>query len=386
MIKSIKVMLLPNNKQKTKMFQFCGASRFAYNWTIKRQEENYKQGNKFISDVDLRREFTKFKQDNSWLYDISTDVTKQAIKDACGAYKKFFDGKARYPKLKKKKSTKSSFYIDCCSIQFSSTHVKFQSITNNKKKNRRRLNWIKLAEKDRIPVGIKYMNPRCTFDGLNFWLSVSIEVEDNKNLPANEGVGIDLGIKYLAICSDRSIYGNVNKAKTVKKVKKKLRRLQRKVSRKYLKNKDGNKFIKTKNIKKLEINILKLYKRLSNIRENYLHQTSNEIINRKPMFITIEDLNISGMMKNRHLSKAIQEQCLYKFKEILIYKAKSNNISVRQVNRFYPSSKLCNSCGCIHKELKLKDRIYECKECGYVEDRDLNASFNLRDALEYVIL
>ena len=386
MIKSIKVMLLPNNKQKTKMFKFCGASRFAYNWAIKRQEENYKLGNKFISDIDLRREFTKFKKDNIWLYDISTNVTKQAIKDACNAYKNFFTGKSKYPKLKKKKFTKPSFYIDCCNIDFTSTHVKFEYIANNTKKNRRRLNWIKLAEKDRMPTNCKYMNPRCTFDGLNFWLSVSIEVEDNQNSPTNEGIGIDLGIKDLAICSDRSVYKNINKTKTVKKVKKKLRRLQRKVSRKYLKNKDGNKFVKTKNIEKLEVSILKLHKRLSYIRENYLHQTSNEIINRNPMFITLEDLNISGMMKNRHLSKAIQEQCLFKFKQMLIYKAKSNNISVRQVNRFYPSSKLCNSCGCIHKELKLKDRIYECKECGYIEDRDLNASFNLRDALEYIIL
>jgi putative transposase len=386
LIKSIKVMLLPNNKQETKMFQFCGASRFAYNWTLKKQEENYKLGNKFISDIDLRREFTKFKQDNIWLYNISNDVTKQAIKDACHAYKNFFVGKSKYPKLKKKKSTKPSFYIDTAKIEFTSTHVKFESIANNTKKNRRRLNWIKLAEKNRIPIDCKYMNPRCTFDGLNFWLSVSIEVEDNQNSPTNEGIGIDLGIKDLAICSDRSVYKNINKTKTIKKVKKKLIRLQRKVSRKYLKNKNGNKFVKTKNIEKLEINILKLHKRLSNIRENYLHQTSNEIISRNSMFITLEDLNISGMMKNRHLSKVIQEQCLYKFKQILIYKAKENNISVRQVNRFYPSSKLCNSCGCIHKELKLKDRVYECKECGYIEDRDLNASFNLKDALEYIIL
>lgn len=386
MIKSIKIMLLPNNKQKTKMFQFCGASRFAYNWSLKRQQENYTQGNKFISDIDLRREFTQFKKENIWLYDISTNVTKQAIKDACISYKNFFSGRAKFPKFKTKKHSKPSFYVDTTKIEFTSTHVKLESIANNTKKNRRKLNWIKLAEKDRVSTNCKYMNPRVTFDGLNFWISVSIEIEDNQNSPTDEGIGVDLGIKELAICSDKNIYKNINKTKTVRKVKKKLRRLQRKVSRKYLKNKDGNKFVKTNNIIKLEKDILELHKRLNNIRENYLHQTSNEIISREPMFITLEDLNIKGMMKNRRLSKAIQEQCLYKFKQMLIYKAKANNISVRQVNRFYPSSKLCNSCGCIHKELKLKDRIYECKECGYVEDRDLNASYNLRDASEYTIL
>ena len=386
MIKSIKIMLLPNNKQKTKMFQFFGASRFAYNWALKRQQDNYELGNKFISDVDLRREFTRFKKDNIWLYEVSNDITKQAIKDACTSYKNFFNGRAKFPKFKTKKFTRPSFYVDTAKIEFTSTHVKLESIANNTKKNRRKLNWIKLAEKDRVPINCKYMNPRVTFDGLNFWISVSIEVEDNQSSPTNEGIGIDLGIKDLAICSDKSVYKNINKTKTVRKVKKKLRRLQRKVSRKYLKNKDGNKFIKTNNIVKIEKDILKLHKRLSNIREDYIHQTSAKIVNREPMFIVLEDLNIKGMMKNRHLSKAIQEQCLYKFKQMLIYKAKANNISVRQVDRFYPSSKLCNSCGCIHKDLKLKDRTYECKECGYIEDRDLNASFNLRDAMKYTII
>ena len=164
MIKSIKIMLLPNNKQKTKMFQFFGASRFAYNWSLKRQQDNYELGNKFISDVDLRREFTQFKKDNTWLYDVSTNVTKQAIKDACTSYKNFFRGRTKFPKFKTKKDSKLSFYVDCCNIKFTSTHVKLESIANNKNKNRRKLNWIKLAEKDRIPINCKYMNPRVTFD------------------------------------------------------------------------------------------------------------------------------------------------------------------------------------------------------------------------------
>lgn len=385
MIKSIKVMLLPNNKQKTKMFQFCGTSRFAYNWALKRQQENYELGNKFISDVDLRREFTQFKKDNIWLYDVSTNVTKQAIKDACTSYKNFFSGRTKFPKFKTKKFTKPSFYVDTAKIEFTFTHVKLESIANNTKKNRRKLNWIKLAEKDRIPTNCKYINPRVTFDGLNWWISVGLEYEDNTHKPTNEGIGIDLGIKDLAICSDGIVYKNINKTSKIKKLKKKKRRLQRKVSNKYLINKKGVCYIKTSNIIKLEKQLLKLNKRLTNIRTNYLHKTTTEIINREPIFIALEDLNVKGMMKNKHLSKAIQEQSFYEFKRIVTYKALWNNIEIVDVPRFYPSSKTCSECGGYKKDLKLSDREYVCEECGCVIDRDLNASINLAKYKQLVV-
>ena len=372
-------MLIPNNKQKTKLFQCFGVSRFAYNWTLGKQQENYKNGGKFISDNDLRKEFTQLKKtkEYEWLNRYSNNISKQAIKDACDSYKKFFKGYSKFPKFKSKKKSRPSFYVDNIKIQFTDTHVKLEKISNSTKKNKAKLNWIRLAEKGRIPTNSKYSNPRVTFDGINFWISVGIEVEESTEVPINNGIGIDLGIKDLAICSDENTYKNINKTKKIKKLKKKKRRLQRRVSRKYLINKKGGSYYKTSNIIKLENQLLKLNHRLTNIRHNYLHKTTSEIINRKPMFIALEDLNVKGMMKNKHLAKAIQEQSFYEFKRIISYKANWNNIKIIEVPRFYPSSKTCSECGFIKKDLKLSDREYICLECGCVIDRDYNASINL---------
>ena len=386
MIKTLKIKLKPNNKQQTKMFQFCGAKRFAYNWALAKQQENYKNGGKFINDNELRKEFTQLKkqEEYKWLYTISNDVTKQAIKDACLSYKRFFKGQSRFPKFKSKKHDRPSFYVDNVEIKFTDTHVKLGNIATSKKKKKQKLNWIRLCEKNKIPTNCKYINPHVVFDGINWFICVGIEVEDSQELPTNNGVGIDLGIKDLAICSDNNTYKNINKTQKIKKLEKKKRRLQRSISRKYLNNKKGGSYCKTSNIIKSEKILLKLNKRLTNIRDNYLHLVTSEIINRKPKFITIEDLNVKGMMKNKHLSKAIQQQKLYEFRRQLEYKCKWNNIELRIVDRYFPSSKLCHECGCIKKDLKLSDRIYKC-ECGYVEDRDYNASLNLRDAKIYKI-
>ena len=382
MIKSIKVRLNPNNKQFTKLFQYAGCARFAYNWAINREEENYKQGNKFLSDNELRKEFTQLKklQEYKWLNEVSNNVTKQAIKDACNAYKGFFKGQSKFPKFKSRKQSTPSFYQDNIQIQFTGTHVKVEKFSISTKKNKQKLNWIKLYEKRKIPTDCKYMNPRFTYDGLYWYVSVSIEVDDdndNSNIQSTEGVGIDLGIKDLAVCSDGNTYKNINKTQRVKKLEKKKRRLQRSVSRKYCKNKKGDNYCKTSNIIKREKELLKTSKRLTNIRHNYLHQTTSEIIKRKPSFICIEDLNVSGMMKNRHLSEAIQQQGLYEFRRQIEYKAKWNNIPVIIADRFFPSSKMCSCCGHIKKDLKLSDRIYKC-ECGNIINRDFQASLNLK--------
>ena len=379
MIKSIKVMLIPNNKQKTKLFQCFGISRFAYNWALGKQQENYKNGGKFISDNDLRKEFTQLKKtkEYEWLNRYSNNISKQAIKDACDSYKRFFKGYSKFPKFKSKKKSRPSFYVDNVKIKFTNTHVKLEKISNSTKKNKAKLNWIRLAEKGRIPTDCKYLNPRVTFDGINFWISVGIEVEESMEVPTNNGIGIDLGIKDLAICSDNNTYKNINKTKEVKRLKKKKRRLQRRVSRKYLINKKGGSYYKTSNIIKLENQLLKLNHRLTNIRHNYLHEITSEIISRKPMFIALEDLNVKGMMKNKHLAKAIQEQSFYEFKRIISYKANWNNIKIIEVPRFYPSSKTCSECGAIKKDLKLSDREWVCSECGVIHDRDYNASVNL---------
>ena len=381
MIKTVKVMLVPNNKQKSKMFQYANANRYIYNWTLEQQKLNHENGGKFISDGDLRKKLTQLKktEEYSWLNNISNNVTKQSVKDGCDSYKRFFKGLSQFPKFKSKKRTRPSFYQGNDKIKFTNTHVKFEGFASSKKKNKQKLNWVRLAEHARIPTDCKYYNPRVTFDGTNRWISVGIDYEDSINTPTNDGVGIDLGIKDLAICSDGNTYKNINKTSKLKKLNKKKRRLQKQVSRKYEMNKKGgNCYCKTNNIKKLEHKLLKLNHRISNIRNNYQHQVTSEIIKREPSFIALEDLNIKGMMKNKHLSKAIQEQGLYDFKCKLSYKAEWNNIKIVDVPRFFPSSKTCSHCGSYKGDLKLSDRTYKCESCGMELDRDYNASLNLK--------
>ena len=379
MIKTYKVMLCPNNKQNTKLFECAGIARFAYNWALGYEQFNYDIGNDFLSDCDLRKVFTTLKQTEKfkWLNDYSNNITKQAIKDAVKSYKSFFKGLTKYPNFKSKKKSKPSFYADTAKITFTETHVILEKLTTSKKQNKQQFNHIKLAEHHRIPVNAKYNNPRITYDGLNWWISVGVECDENTECPCNKGIGIDIGIKDLAVCSDSKSYSNVNKTAKVRKLSKKKRRLQRKVSKKYHKNKKGVNYCKTRNIVKSEKKLLKVNHRLTNIRHNYLHQTTAEIVKRKPSFIVMEDLNVNGMMKNKHLAKAVQEQCFYEFYRQIQYKCKWNNIEFITADRYYPSSKICSCCGNIKKNLKLSDRIYKCDKCGLKIDRDLNASVNL---------
>lgn len=268
MIKTIRVMLLPNNKQKTKLFQYANTARFAYNWALAREQENYKNGGKFISDGDLRKEFTQLKKTSeyAWLNNVSNNVTKQAIKDACEAYRNFFKGYTKFPRFKSKKYSTPKFYQDNVKIQFTDTHVKVEGFATSKKKNKQKLNWIRLAEHGCIPTeNVKYMNPRIKYDGINWYITVGVECENSTTFPLNEDIGIDLGIKDLAICSDEHKYQNINKTQRVKKLEKRKRRLQRSISRKYEKNKKGVSYCKTCNIIKREKELLKLNHGLANI-------------------------------------------------------------------------------------------------------------------------
>ena len=273
MIKTIRVMLLPNNKQKTKLFQYANTARFAYNWALSREQESYKNGGKFISDIDLRKEFTQLKKTDeyTWLNGIDCDVTKQAIKDACDAYTNFFKGYTKFPRFKSKKHSVPKFYQDNIKIKFTDTHVKLMLIAGRGKatsKRGQKFCRVRLAEYGRIPTNCEYMNPRIKYDGLNWYITVGIEYEDYNTIPSNEGVGIDLGIKDLAICSDGQKYQNINKTQRIKKLEKRKRKLQRSISRKYEKNKKGERYCKTSNIIKSEKGLLKLNHRLTNIRQN----------------------------------------------------------------------------------------------------------------------
>ena len=365
MILTKKVRLYPNELQEQKLWQSVGTARFIYNWTLKRQEENYKNGGKFISDGVLRKEITKLKKNElSWLNEVSNNVAKQAVKDACNAYKRFFKGLSNKPKFKTRKKSKKSFYNDNVKLK-----VKEGNLVLIEK-----VGWIKTNEQ--LPIGVKYTNPRISYDNKYWYISVGIEKEEVQEELTYISLGIDLGLKNLAICSDGTIYKNINKTYVVKKIENRLKRLQRQVSRKYEKNKKGKEYVKTKNIIKLEKQIQQTHRKLANIRNNYLHQTTTSIVKTKPYRIVIEDLNVKGMMKNKHLSDAIRKQGFYEFKRQLEYKCKFRGIELVIADRFYPSSKNCSQCGKIKNDLKLKDRVYKCS-CGLNIDRDLNASINL---------
>ena len=360
------------------MTQFAGAARFAYNWALEQQDKNHKEGGKFLSDCDLRKQFTQYKQTNPWLYNISNAVTAQAINDACLAYQRFFKKQSNFPKFKSRKRSKSSFYQNGWKIKFTSTQVKIEKIADSTRKNKQKLNWVKLSEINRIPEANSYLNPRVTFDGLHWYISVGVEhPDDSVRVPTNPGIGIDLGIKELAVCSDGHTYKNINKTDRVRKLEKAKRRQQRQISRKYIMNKNGDKYVKTKNIEKAELKLLKKTHKITNIRNDYIHKVTTDIVKREPSFIALEDLNVSGMMKNKHIAKSVQQQNFYKLREILTYKAEQAGIKLVIADRFYPSSKLCSNCGAIKHNLKLTERTYLCNNCGLEVDRDLNASLNL---------
>ena len=369
MIMSKKVRLLPTKEQEQKMWQSVGSARFVYNWTLNRQKVNYKNGGKFIQDRELRKELTQLKKGSlSWLNEVSNNVAKQAVKDCCIAYKKFFKKLSGKPKFKSKKKSRSSFYNDPIKLK----------VKENKSVLLEKIGWVKTSEQ--LPI-CKYMNPRITYDNKYWYISIGIEVNIKKQELTDVSLGIDLGLKDLAICSNGNIYKNINKTKIVKKLEKRLKRKQKQCSKKYELNKtmkgESCQFNKTKNIYKIEDAIKLLHRRLNNIRNNYIHQVTTSIVKTKPYKIVIEDLNISGLMKNKYLSKVIQKQCFYKFRKYITYKSELNGIELVIANRFFPSSKTCSQCGSVKLDLKLKDRIYKCPHCGAIIDRDLNAAINL---------
>ena len=367
MIKALKIRLLPTEQQEILMFKSIGCSRFAYNWALNRNIELYKQGVKYNMS-NIRKEFTQLKKQENfkWLNEVSNTAMVESIRNLDVAFKSFFKGKGCYPKFKSKRKSRQSFYVRYDRLYFKNNDCNIEKIGK-----------VKFKTNYNIP-DCKYSNPYCSYDGRYWYLSFGIEVEENQTtLNKDLSLGIDLGVKDLAICSNKTKFKNINKTKRVRRIKKRLRRLQRKCSRKYEMNKQDNQFIKTNNIIKLEKQIKLIHRRLSNIRLNHIHQTTNKIVKELPYRVVMEDLNVKGMMKNKHLSKAIAEQCFYEFKRQMQYKCKFNGIEFVQANRYFPSSKRCSCCGSIKKDLKLKDRDYKCKVCGLVIDRDYNASLNL---------
>ena len=371
MIKSYKVRLEPNKQQEQQMFFQAGCARHIYNWTLAFQKEKYEKGEKFISAMGMSKYLTAYKKENEWLKDCDSIVLVTAYTDACTAFKNFVrevkKGNAKsYPRFKSKNKTTPAFAPNYQAIKISENQVKLPKIGT-----------VKLSRKNYIPIVNKYSNPRVTYDGLNWYISVGVEQEDYKPELNPTVLGVDLGVKDLAIVSDGTVYKNINKTAEMKKLEKRLKRLQRQVSKKYDMNKDGKVYHKTNNIIKLEKQILKLQHRIRDIRNNYRHTMTHQLVEKKPQKIVIEDLNVKGMMKNKHLSDAIGKQGFFEIQRQLQYKTQEYGIELVMADRWYPSSKTCSRCGNVKQDLKLKDRVYKCSKCGLEIDRDLNAAINL---------
>ena len=373
MYKSYKVKLLPTKEQEKQMFFQAGCSRHIYNWCLSFQKDRYEKGEKFVSAMGMSKHLTAYKNEegNEWLKKCDSMVLVVAYTDACTAFKNFFrevkkGNKKSYPKYKSRNKTTPAFAPSYQNIKITDRTVKLAKI-----------GIVKLARKNYIPLVKKYSNPRVTYDGLHWYLSVGVEQEEQEYQLNPTSLGIDLGIKELAVVSDGTVYENINKTEHVRKIEKRLKRLQRQVSKKYEMNKQGNKYYKTNNIIKLEKQILKLQHQLRDIRQNQRHTMTHQTVEKLPQRIVIEDLNVKGMMKNKHLSEAIGKQGFYEIRRQLEYKCKEKGIELVTADRWYPSSKTCSRCGAINNDLKLSDRVYNCPVCGLKIDRDLNASINL---------
>ncbi|MDK0888969.1 transposase [Clostridium perfringens] len=393
--RSYKIEINPTQEQKTKIHQTINVSRFVYNFYIAHNKEVYEKERKFISGMDfskwLNNEYIPNNQDKKWIKEVSSKANKQAIMNGDKAFRDFFKKAKGFPRFKKKKNQDVKAY-------FPKNNKTDWTLERHRVKIPT-LGWIRLKEFGYIPVNSIVKSGTVSQKADRYYVSILVEERDikisNSNIgikvsnPNNEGLGIDLGIKEFAICSNGNKFKNINKISTVKKVEKKLKREQRKLSRKYESLKIRNKNIKEgratrQNIQKQVAKVQKLHQRLRNIRTDYINKIVSSIIKQKPSYITIEDLAVSNLMKNKHLSKAIASQKFFEFKTKLISICKENNIELRIVNRFYPSSKTCSNCGEIKKDLKLLDRTYKC-DCGLTIDRDLNASINLKNAKEYKI-
>ena len=383
MLKSFKTEINPSKEQMVKIDKTIGTCRYVYNFYIAHNRELYDKGEKFMSgksfSVWLNNEYLPNNPDKLWIKEVSSKSVKKSIENGYTAFTKFFKHQSDYPNYKKKDKS----------------DVKMYFVKNNPKDcfcERHRINiptlgWVKLKEKGYIPTtksGWKIKSGTVSKKAGRYFVSVLVEVPDTKIANnSNNGIGIDLGLKDFAIVSNGKTYKNINKSDRIKKLEKQLSREQRSLSRKYENLKKGESTQRA-NIQKQKRKVQKLHHKLDNIRTDYINKTIAEIVKTKPSYITIEDLNVSGMMKNRHLSKAVASQKFYEFRNRLKVKCDENGIELRIVDRWYPSSKLCHCCGSIKKDLKLSDRVYKCS-CGYVEDRDFNASLNLRDAITYEV-
>ena len=383
LLKSFKTEINPTEEQKARIRRTIGTCRYVYNFYLGHNKALHDNGEKFMTGKSfslwLNNEYIPDNPDKTWIREVYSKAVKKSIEDGCTAFTRFFKHQSDFPKFKKK----------------GKSDVKMYFVRNNPKDcqcERHRLKiptlgWVRIKEKGYIPTtrdGYMIRSGTVSVKAGRFYVSVLVEIPDvNIDNSSNEGIGIDLGLKDFAIVSNGKTYRNINKSAGLKKLEKQLIREQRSLSRKYENLKKGESAQRA-NIQKQKLKVQKLHHKMDNIRTDYINKTIAEIVKTKPSYITIEDLNVKGMMKNRCLSKAVASQKFYEFRTRLKAKCDENGIELRVADRFYPSSKTCHHCGSVRKNLKLSDRIYRC-ECGYVADRDLNAALNLKDAKTYRI-
>ena len=383
MLKSFKTEINPTEEQKARIRKTIGTCRYVYNFYLDHNKALHDNGEKFMTGKSfslwLNNEYIPDNPDKTWIREVYSKAVKKSIEDGCTAFTRFFKHQSDFPKFKKK----------------GKSDVKMYFVRNNPKDcqcERHRLKiptlgWVRIKEKGYIPTtkdGYMIKSGTVSVKAGRFYVSVLVEIPDiNIDNNSNEGIGIDLGLKDFAIVSNGKTYRNINKSAGLKKLEKQLIREQRSLSRKYENLKKGESTQRA-NIQKQKLKVQKLHHKMDNIRTDYINKTIAEIVKTKPSYITIEDLNVKGMMKNRCLSKAVASQKFYEFRTRLKAKCDENGIELRVADRFYPSSKTCHHCGSVRKNLKLSDRIYRC-ECGYVADRDFNAALNLKDAKTYRI-
>ena len=383
LLKSFKTEINPTEEQKVKIRKTIGTCRYIYNFYLAHNKELHDNGEKFMSgksfSVWLNNEYLPKNPDKLWMKEVSSKSVKRSIENGCVAFTRFFKHQSAFPNFKKK----------------GKSDVKMYFVKNNPKDcrcERHRMNipslgWVRMKEKGYVPTtkdGYVMKSGHVSIKADRYYVSVLIEIPNNKTADnSKEGIGIDLGLKDFAIVSNGKTYKNINKSAKLKKLEKQLIREQRSLSRKYENLKKGESTQRA-NIQKQKLKVQKLHHKIDDIRTDYINKTIAEMVKTKPSYITIEDLNVSGMMKNKHLSKAVASQKFYEFRTKLQAKCKEIGIELRVVDRWYPSSKTCHCCGAIKKDLKLSDRIFQC-DCGYIEDRDFNAALNLRDATTYEV-
>ncbi|MDY5986189.1 MAG: transposase [Lachnoclostridium sp.] len=390
LLRSYKTELKPTVEQKQAIDRTIGVCRFVYNFYIAHNKEIYEKENRFVTGIDfsvwLNNEFIPNHPDYTWIREVSSKAVKQSIMDADSAFRRFFKHQAGFPKFKKKGVNEPKMY-------FVKTDKKAVIRCERHRIKIPTIGWVRLKEKGYIPTDPeKYVirSGAVSKRAGRYYVSVLVETDEVAERPVltKEGLGIDLGLKEFAALSNGDVFRNINKSSAIKKLEKKLKREQKALSRKLeakkrnQKNQEGGSY---SNIEKQKLKVQRLHQRLENTRTDYLNKCVYDMVKTKPSYITIENLNVRGMMKNRHLSKAVANQKFYEFRTKLSVKCKENGIELRIVNTWYPSSKMCHRCGNLKRDLKLSDRVFCCPHCGAIIDRDLNAALNLRDAKVYEI-